>query len=146
MIDRFIIAAVLVVGALPGAGIMITSTIGEYEYFLPYRYAGIAFPLFSLLAGLFVFPLWKQTTTRRSICLRIFITAMVAYMLTWACLAIMNSTSLCIGLRNGDGTNSLAHCVAGTILNGTVFAVCALLGNVPGAVLCAFFYKKRGHR
>ncbi len=144
MFDRIIFAVVLMVGAFPAAGIMVASTIGEYEYFLPYRYAGVAFLFFSPLAGFFMHPLWQRITKLDSPALQIVLTAMFAYGVTWACLAMMNFTSLCIGLENGDGENSTAHCMVGTILNGIVFAVFAFLGNLPGAAIYGYLKKRRG--
>lgn len=141
--DRIIIAILMMLGALPAAVAMVASTVGEYEYFLPYRYAGYGFFLFSLLGGLFVYPNWNRILKIDSVFIRMLLTAMIAYGSAWLCLAVMNFTSLCIGLDNGDGNNSTAHCAAGTILNGIVFAVVALLGNLPAAAIYSYINRRR---
>jgi len=58
---------------------------------------------------------------------------------------LMKSSPLCIGLNNGDGDNSLGHCIAGAVLNGsngTFFAIPAVLGNLPWTGLYAFIRRK----
>ena len=118
---------------------MIYSTIGQYEYFLPYRYSGVSLIVLSALSGVFLYPALPNTIAYEGEVAKIFVSGAIAFVFAWVFLAIMNLTSLCVGLENGDGFNALGDCIAGTILNGVMFLVCAVFGHLVTALVAGKF-------